>query len=194
MEQRRKPAGVFRKLRQLGFESFQKLHRAFAGLLREFDPERVGSFHAGCSGAEEVRQTGQTRLDGGEDLGGIFAGSNEKFENRINGCAGVGLWVGAPVPEVALEKKLDPQMREQPATVQPGVAREKRLGQRLDPGEGFFEELDVTRANRRGVFAEERIVFPEAQRAGVFGEHLAAFLQPNARGGLELRVGLLFFQ
>jgi hypothetical protein len=186
LEKGGKAARVFRKLRQLGFESFQKLHCAFARLLREFDPERVGTLYAGCSGAEEIRETGQTRLDGGEDLGGIFPGANEKFENGINGCAGVGLGIGAPAPEVALEKKFDPQMREKSATIQPGVAHEKRLGQGLNAGESFFEELDMACTNRWGIFAEERIVFSKTQRAGVLREHLAGLFQPNARSGLEV--------
>jgi hypothetical protein len=87
-------------------------------------------------------------------LGGIFPGANEEFENGIDGRAGVGLRVHPPAPKVSLEKKLDPQMREEPAPIQPGVPCEKRFGQGLNSSEGFFQELDVSRADLRGVFAE----------------------------------------
>ena len=104
LEKGGKPAGVFRKPRQFGFESFQKLHRALARLFSEFDPERLGSLHAVRPCAEEFRDLGEARLDGREDLGGIFPRANEEFENGIDRRAGVGLRVDAPTPEVAKAK------------------------------------------------------------------------------------------
>ena len=105
--------------------------------------KRIGPFHAACSGTEDVWQMGKAGLHGGEDLGGIFACADEEFENGVDRRAGVGLRVGAPAAQVALEEEFHSQMGEHSAPVKPGIAREKRLGSCLDPCEGLFEQSDV---------------------------------------------------
>ena len=161
-------------------------------MLGEAYPQRIGPFHAACSGAEEVRQSRKAGLHGGEDLGGAFPSADEEFENGIDRRAGVGLRVGAPAAQVALEEEFHPQMGQHPAPVKPGVAREKRLGSCLDSREGLFDQSDVAGVDGGCVGAEEWVVFPEAQLARMFGKQFAGLLQPMARGGFEFRMGLPF--
>ena len=162
-------------------------------MLGEADPQRIGPFHAACPGAEEVRQSRKAGLHGGEDLGGAFPNTDEEFENGIDRRAGVGLRVGAPAAQVALEEEFHPQMGEHSAPVEPSVAGEKRLRSCLDSREGLFDQSDVAGVDGGCVSAEEWVVFSEAQLARMFGKQFAGLLQPMARGGFEFRMGLPFF-
>lgn len=146
---------------------------------------RVRGFHTLEPGLEVGRNRCQPGLNGWKDSAKIFGLSHDEFEHGIDRCIAMHLRICPPPAKIALEEEVGSQAGQEPPSVQPDIPLKGRLGEILDLAEGSFEELDVGEVDAGRVFAEARVVFPEAELAGLFREQFTRCFKPCGPDGME---------
>ncbi len=145
----------------------------------------VRGFHTLESSLEIGRDRCQAGLNGWKDSAKIVGTSHDEFEHGIDRCIAMHLRIGPPAAKIALEEEVGSQAGQEPPSVQPDITLKGRLGEILDLAEGSFEELDVGEVDAGRVLTETRVVFPEAELAGLFREQLARRFKPCGPDGME---------